>query len=62
MTELKQAVLLMAVGFLVISGSRLAEYVFEKPPTKLLICVAEADGKVGHCTDFSDYVTQPSKP
>ena len=57
-----QILAIVAFGFLLMSGMRLAEWAFQKPPTKLLICLSDQDGHIGNCSDFDDYVTNSTNP
>ncbi len=50
-----QGIFIIILGFLLMSGMRLAEYIFEKPAVKLFICIANEDGLVDKCKFFKDY-------
>ena len=56
MQKMLQGGMLILMGFLVMAGMRLAEYTFERPAMKLLVCVADSNGVVGHCDDFENFV------
>ena len=53
--KIKDAITYFLIGLLVFAGIRAGEAIFEREPTKLLVCVADNDGKVGHCKDFADF-------
>jgi len=51
-----QAILIILIGFLLMIGMRLGEWVLIEPPTRLLICMVDKEGSVGNCKPFSDYI------
>lgn len=46
------------IGALLMVGMRAVEYVWDRPATRLVICVADSDGTLtGVCKPLSDYLS-----
>lgn len=52
----------LAIGFVLAVGMRAAEYVFVRPPVKLLICMSDNTGAVGACKDFEEFTKNKNEP
>ena len=50
----KSAMLFILVGALMVVGIRLMETIWEKPRTKVLICIASDLGKIDACSVFKN--------
>lgn len=50
------AINFIILGFAMMSGMRLCEWVFIEPPTRLLICISDSEIDIGECDYFEDYV------
>jgi hypothetical protein len=56
--NIMQGLMMVLIGVLMMSGMRLADWAIPEPATKLLICVSDQDGNVGHCKSFAEYVNE----
>lgn len=51
---------LIAVGALLLTGIRLAEWTIPRPDTRIVVCLASDIGEIDECTQLSELMQQSS--